>query len=226
MKKKIIYAALYGICGIVLVIALLAAALFVWAVYDELSEKPLVRENLLEEDVELDIQGDDIQALVGETEALLRLGEAGWELGRTVVGQERSSRGTMEYIAVYLYYRQKDGTYRQEDGTESVHRMIRLLKEDGRWIVTEAYERNEEVYMDGTLSGSMLEEILGLAEEQISLNYPGYDGYDINMTSGAVGVTVYRKDEGGESMTAKRLSFRVRGAETKYRLEEVTAHPD
>lgn len=222
MKKKILYA----ICGILLVIMLSAAALFVWAVYDELAEKPPVWENLLEEDVELDVRGDDIQALVGETDALLRLGAAGWDLGRTVVGQERSSRGTMEYRAVYLYYRQKDGAYRQEDGTESVHRMIRLLKEDGRWIVTEAYERNEEVYMDGTLGGSMLEEILGLAEEQISLNYPEYDGYEFNMTSGNVSVTVYQKDGDGEDMIAKRLSFRVRETETEYWLEEVTTNTD
>ncbi len=222
MKKKILYVT----CGILLAIMLSAAALFVWAVYDELAEKPLVRENLLEEDVELGVRGDDIQALVGETEALLRLGEAGWDLGRMIVGQERSSKGTMEYIAVYLYYRQKDGTYRQEDGTESIHRMIRLLKENGRWIVTEAYERNEEVYMDGTLDESMLEEILGLAEEQMSLNYPGYDGYEINMTSGRVSVTVCQKDEGGEMNIAKRLSFKISETETKYRLEEVIANPD
>lgn len=222
MKKKILYVT----CGILLAIMLSAAAFFVWAVYDELAEKPLVWENLLEEDVELGVRGDDIQALVGETEALLRLGEAGWDLGRMIVGQERSSKGTMEYIAVYLYYRQKDGTYRQEDGTESVHRMIRLLKENGRWIVTEAYERNEEVYMDGTLDESMLEEILGLAEEQVSLNYPGYDGYEFNMTSGRVSVTVCQKDEGGEMIIAKRLSFKISETETKYRLEEVIANPD
>lgn len=222
MKKKI----LYVICGIIIVIMLFAAALFIWAVYDELAEKPLIRKSLLEEDVELDVQGDHIQALVGETETLLRLGEAGWDLGRAAVGQKRNSEGTMEYIAVYLYYRQKDGTYRQEDGIESVHRMIRLLKENGRWIVTEAYERNEGVYMDGTLSGSMLEEILGLAEEQMSLNDPRYDRYEINMTSGNVSITVYQKDEGGESMIAKRLSFRVKGTATKYWLEEVTANSD
>lgn len=222
MKKKI----LYVICGIIIVIMLFAAALFIWAVYDELAEKPLIRKSLLEEDVELDVQGDHIQTLVGETETLLRLGEAGWDLGRAAVGQKRNSEGTMESIAVYLYYRQKDGTYRQEDGIESVHRMIRLLKENGRWIMTEAYERNEGVYMDGTLSGSMLEEILGLAEEQMSLNDPRYDRYEINMTSGNVSITVYQKDEGGESMIAKRLSFRVKGTATKYWLEEVTANSD
>lgn len=222
MKKKI----LYVICGIIIVIMLFAAALFIWAVHDELAEKPLIRKSLLEEDVELDVQGDHIQALVGETETLLRLGEAGWDLGRAAVGQKRNSEGTMEYIAVYLYYRQKDGTYRQEDGIESVHRMIRLLKENGRWIMTEAYERNEGVYMDGTLRGSMLEEILGLAEEQMSLNDPRYDRYEINMTSGNVSITVYQKDEGGESMIAKRLSFRVKGTATKYWLEEVTANSD
>jgi len=203
------------VCGIILLIMLLVGALFVWAVYDELTEEPLIREFLLENDVELDVQGDDIQALLKETEALLRFEDAGWELGRAAVRQERNSEGTMKYIAVYLYYRQKDRT-------ESVHRYIYLLKENGRWIVAEASERNEEVYMDGNLTGSMLEEILELAEEQMSLNDPECDEYEINMTSKEVSLTVYQEYESGDLYITNRLSFRVKGAETKYWLEEVT----
>lgn len=207
--KKII---LSVVCGIILVIMLLVGALVVWAVYDELTEEPLIRELLLEDDVELDVWGDDIQALLGETEALLQFEDAGWELGRTAVRQIRNSAGTMEYIAVYLYYRQKGGT-------ESVHRLIYLLKENGRWIVAEASERNEEVYMDGNLSGAMLEEILELTEEQMSLNYPACDEYEINMTSKEVLVTVYQ-EKNGELFIADRLPFQVKGTETKYWLEE------
>ena len=87
MKKKILYA----ICGILLVIMLSAAALFVWAVYDELAEKPPVWENLLEEDVELDVRGDDIQALVGETDALLRVGS--WQDGRGAGTKQQGNNG-------------------------------------------------------------------------------------------------------------------------------------
>lgn len=76
------------VCGIILLIMLLVGALFVWDVYDELTEEPLIRELLLENDVELDVQGDDIQALLKETEALLRFEDAGWELGRAAVRQE------------------------------------------------------------------------------------------------------------------------------------------
>lgn len=208
--KKII---LSVVCGIILVIMFLVGALVVWAVYDELTEEPLICEPLLEDDVELDVWEDDIQALRIETEELLQFENTGWELGRTAVRQERNNEGTMEYIAVYLYYRPKDKT-------ESVHRLIYLLKENDRWIVAEASERNEEVCMDGNLSGAMLEEILKLTEEQMSLNYPACDEYEINMTSKEALVTVYQKNENGELFIANRLPFRIKGTETKYWLEE------
>lgn len=77
--------------------------------------------------------------------------------------------------------------------------------------------------MDGDLTGSMLEEILELAEEQISLNNPECDEYEINMTSKEVSITIYQEYESGDLFIENRLSFRIKGAETKYWLEEVTA---
>ena len=213
MRKKILYAVLYVICGIILVLMILIGVLVVWAVYDKLSEKSSYGECLLYEDVELDIRRDDMQALAEETEALLRLGEAGWELSRVDLLQERGSEGTMEYKSAYLYYRQKDGTYRQESGRESVNRRVILMKEDGRWIVTEAFERNEEVFMSGKLSGAILEQIPGLVGEQMFLKYPEYDKYEISMQSDHVAVDY-------------DIVFRIMGTETKYWLEEVTADTD
>lgn len=216
MKKRI----LYTVCGLLLVLLLSAGALVVWAVYDELTEEPLIREVLLDKDVELDVQADNIQTLLGETEALLHFEDAGWTLGRADVRWEQNGACPMEYIAVYLFYRQKDGAYRQADGIETIHRQVYLLKENGRWIVVDASERNQEVYTDGDLSGSMLAELLRLAGEQMSLNYPEYDEYEAIMTAKEVSGTVYQKNEDGELYTIERLSFGVSGAGADYHLEE------
>ncbi|MDE6915428.1 MAG: transcriptional regulator [Lachnospiraceae bacterium] len=211
-EKKIIHAVLYVICGMILILILVVGVLFAESVHEKLSDNPLYRERLLDDEVELDLQRDDIQALDGEAEALLRLGEAGWELGRVDLRQKRGSEGTMEYKDVYLYYRHKDGIYKLENGRESVNRRVRMVKADGRWIVTEAFERNEEVFIGGKLNAAVLEEILGLVEEQMSLKYPEYDEYVISMQSDHVVVN----DD---------LVFRVMGTETKYWLEEVTDDP-
>lgn len=213
MKKKIFHAVLYAICGMILILILVVGALFAEAVHEKLSDNPLYRERLLDDEVVLDLKRDDIQALDGEAEALLRLGEAGWELGRVDLRQKRGSEGTMEYKDVFLYYRHKDGIYKLENGRESVNRRVRMVKADGRWIVTEAFERNEEVFIGGKLNAAILEEILGLVEEQMSLKYPEYDEYEISMQSDHVVVN----DD---------LVFRVMGTETKYWLEEVTADTD
>ena len=110
--------------------------------------------------------------------------------------------------------------FKQEGGTESVYRGIRLLGENGRWIVAEASERNEEIYRGGKLSGSVPEEILGLAEGQMSQGYPGYDEYGIGTTSKTLSITDFGENESREIIIAKRLSFRIKEAEDGYRLDE------
>lgn len=189
-----------------------------------LSEKAPIQyaEELLDDKIELDSQGDDIQVLFKEVEELLQYGEDGWGLGKVTVRQSKNSKEKIKYNNAYLYYKPKDEA-------ESIYRRIRILNENARWYVVEAIQQDkthELVHMDENMSETMLKEIWMLVEEQVNVCFSEDEECEISVTSKEVKITVFKNNDRKDKSIAKRLAFLIKRTEDGYQLEEVTVYSD
>ena len=179
-------------------------------------EKPPAQyaEELIEDDIELEFQGDDAMALMEEVSGLFQCRETGWSLGRVIARQQRDDLGGISYGSLYLFYR-------PEDAAETVYRRIRVLKKGGRWYVVEAFQedlRHEYVYMDECMSGEMLGEIWELSETQALSCFSEGDECEMNFTSNGLNIIIFEK-EGKEKRITEDFGFLIRETETGYQLE-------
>lgn len=172
-------------------------------------------EELMEDDIELEFQGNDAMALIEEVSDLFQCGETGWGLGRVIARQERDDLGGSSWGSLYLFYK-------PEDASETVYRRMRVLKKGGRWYVVEAFQQDmmhDYVYMDECMSGRMLEEIWELSEAQADSCFSQGDECEMNFTSNGLNILIFEK-EGKEKRITGNYGFSVRETEAGYQLGE------
>ena len=214
---------LFGVYFAVIIAILFVVGTIIWIIYGVAREKAPTEyaEELLDHKMELDFQGEDIQALFREVEELFHYEEDNWNLGRVSVREMKRNTETMLSKQVYLYYQSRDNE-------EEIYRRIRILNEDSKWYVVEAMQQDqayEYVNMDEEINESMLEEIWGLVEKQAVSSVSEGDECEITITSKEVTITVFQENAEGKKI-ALRVELLINGAKGEYQLKEVAEYPN